>query len=119
MRRRGGRSAQAALPPLSALPHWLRCDLRSDHAGETGAVYLYRGILDVTADPAVRAFALEHLAQEEEHLALFEAWLSPVEKSLFLPLWRFAGWLLGLLARGWRAVVGLGSAIAVAMARMY
>ena len=56
------RSAQAALPPVSVLPHWLRADLRSDHAGETGAVYFYRGVLDVATDPAVRDFAEEHLA---------------------------------------------------------
>ncbi len=92
------RSAQAALPPVSVLPHWLRADLRSDHAGETGAVYFYRGVLDVATDPAVRDFAEEHLAQESEHLALFEAWLAPVDKSVFLPLWRFAGWLLGIIA---------------------
>ena len=33
-------------------------DLRSDHAGETGAVAIYLGILAVSRDPAVRQFAL-------------------------------------------------------------
>ncbi len=32
-------------------------DIRSDHAGETGAVMIYRGILAASRDPAVREFA--------------------------------------------------------------
>lgn len=32
------------------LPASLVADLRSDHAGETGAVVIYRGILAVTRD---------------------------------------------------------------------
>lgn len=91
-------SAPAALPPVASLPRWLRGDLRSDHAGETGAVYLYRGILSISKDAEVHAFASEHLAQEQEHLAFFEAWMSPRDTSLLIPLWRLAGWALGLLS---------------------
>ncbi len=73
-------------------------DLRSDHAGETGAVCIYEGLLDVERDPAVRRFALDHLKTELEHLAFFEQWMPREHRSRFLPLWRFAGRSLGKIA---------------------
>lgn len=85
----------ASLPAVSTLPEWLRRDLRSDHAGETGAVYIYRGILALARDESVRAFATEHLETERVHLEAFERWLGPGDKSFLIPLWRLAGWLLG------------------------
>lgn len=72
-------------------------DLRTDHAGETGAVEIYRGILAVTRDPALRTFAMRHLATERSHLAHVECWLPVEERSRLLPLWRVAGWLTGAL----------------------
>ena len=72
-------------------------DLRSDHAGETGAVMIYRGILAGSRDPAVRAFAAAHLATEQQHLALMDALLPYAQRSILLPIWRVAGWLTGFL----------------------
>ncbi len=72
-------------------------DLRSDHAGETGAVAIYQGILAVSRDPAVRHFALAHLATEREHLAQLGALLPPGQRSILLPIWHVAGWLTGAL----------------------
>jgi ubiquinone biosynthesis monooxygenase Coq7 len=72
-------------------------DLRSDHAGETGAVCIYRGILAVSRDDAVRAFAQAHLQTEQHHLALLTALLPSHQRSKLLPLWRLAGWLMGAL----------------------
>ena len=72
-------------------------DLRSDHAGETGAVHIYYGILAVTRDPEVRSFAREHLAAERRHLSFFDGWLPRQHHSRLLPLWRLAGWLTGAL----------------------
>lgn len=72
-------------------------DLRSDHAGETGAVAIYRGILAITRDPRIRQFAREHLATEREHLARMDALLPPGQRSILLPAWRIAGWLTGFL----------------------
>ena len=43
-------------------PRWLTAELRSNHAGELGAVMIYRGILAGSTDPVLRAFAEEHLA---------------------------------------------------------
>lgn len=83
------------MPPT--VPDDLLRDLRSDHAGETGAVAIYRGVLALTADPEVRAFARHHLATEQLHLELMQQILPPRQRSRLLPLWRVAGWLLGAL----------------------
>lgn len=72
-------------------------DLRSDHAGETGAVAIYLGILAVTRDPHIRQFAKQHLATEREHLDRMAALLPPGQRSILLPVWRIAGWLTGFL----------------------
>ena len=81
----------------AAWPAWLVGELRSDHAGETGAVRIYDGILAISRDPAVRDFALRHRATEQGHLDLLEALLPPGERSRLLPVWRIAGWLTGAL----------------------
>ncbi len=90
-----------AVPPRQhgpdALPAWLVADLRTDHAGETGAVMIYRGILATSRDAAVRAFAQQHLATEAQHLATLEPLLAPQHRSRLLPLWRVAGWVTGAL----------------------
>ncbi len=89
----------ASLPvrPAGPLSATLMTDLRTDHAGETGAVMIYRGILAVTRDAGVRRFAREHLATETEHLAAIEPLLPRRQRSRLLPLWRSAGWLTGAL----------------------
>jgi 3-demethoxyubiquinol 3-hydroxylase len=89
--------AKTGLADPQPLPAWLVADLRTDHAGETGAVMIYRGILAVTRDEAVRQFALGHLATESTHLAAIEPMLEPRDRSRLLPLWRAAGWLTGAL----------------------
>ena len=94
---RAASSAQAGLAHRSPLPAWLVADLRTDHAGETGAVMIYRGILAATRDAVVRRFAQEHLATETAHLAAIEQLLAPRQRSRLLPLWRAAGWLTGAL----------------------
>lgn len=79
------------------LPAAVISDLRTDHAGESGAVMIYRGILAVTRDAGVRHFAQAHLATEAGYLALIEPLLAPRHRSRLLPLWRIAGWLTGAL----------------------
>lgn len=81
----------------SPLPRWLIAELRSDHAGETGAVAIYRGILALTSEDKIRQFAREHLATEESHLAIFNRLLPPKQRSALLPLWRLAGFITGAL----------------------
>ncbi|MGF1453868.1 MAG: demethoxyubiquinone hydroxylase family protein [Alphaproteobacteria bacterium] len=75
----------------------MMADLRTDHAGETGAVAIYRGVLAVSRDPEVVAFAREHMATERSHLALMERLVPPSRRSRFLPLWRLAGFMTGAL----------------------
>ena len=79
------------------LPIWLQEDMRSNHAGETGAVYIYRGILSVSKNEEIRSFAREHLKTEEEHLDLISKQLSQNHRSLFLPIWKVAGFLTGAI----------------------
>ena len=81
----------------SEMPDWLEAELRSDHAGETGAVAIYDGMLAVTRDEAVRRFATHHRETERQHLARIEALLPPAQRSRLLGAWRCAGWLTGAI----------------------
>ena len=72
-------------------------ELRSDHAGEVGAVQIYRGMLAVSRNAELRRFAAHHLATEQAHLLTIEAHLSAAHHSRLLPAWRIAGWLTGAL----------------------
>jgi 3-demethoxyubiquinol 3-hydroxylase len=76
---------------------YLQGELRSDHAGETGAVQIYRGVLAVTRDASLRAFAQRHLEAEQGHLQRLEALQPSVPRSRLLFLWRPAGWLTGAI----------------------
>jgi ubiquinone biosynthesis monooxygenase Coq7 len=83
--------------PLSP---YLERELRSDHAGETGAVSIYRGISAVAkwrGNRDLLAFAHAHGKTEAEHLALVESWLPVAMRSALLGPWRLAGWLTGAL----------------------
>lgn len=71
--------------------------LRSDHAGETGAVYIYRGIRAVSRSDTLREFARQHQLTEERHLEIMKQILPREYRSRLLILWRVSGWLLGAL----------------------
>ena len=90
-------NAEVQLVPPPTVPRDLLQALRSDHAGETGAVEIYRGILALSRSREVREFARHHLATEEVHLALMNQVLPAGSRSRLLPLWRIAGWLTGAL----------------------
>ena len=90
-------SLQSTLLASFSFPAELIRALRSDHAGETGAVAIYRGILAVSRDAEVRAFAAEHLVTESRHLDLIEQVVAPELRSRLLPLWRLAGFVTGAL----------------------
>lgn len=79
------------------LPSWLIAELRSDHAGEMGAVYIYKGILRVTRDTRVRQFATQHLKTEVKHLELMETLIGLEDQSIFIPMWRLAGFFTGAI----------------------
>ncbi len=80
-------------------PHLTR-ELRSDHAGETGAVYIYQGVITIAQiyqNHELITFAKNHLKTEIEHLQLVEEWLEPSKRSRLLGPWRMAGWLTGAI----------------------
>ena len=79
------------------IPNVIIPDLRTDHAGETGAVFIYKGILIVSKDKEIIEFAENHLLTEKKHLELIEKILPDNEKSKLLFLWKFLGLLTGLV----------------------
>lgn len=103
------------------LPRQVITELRTDHAGETGAVMIYRGVLAVTRDPHLREFAQHHLETERRHLALIEQVLPAPGRSKLLPLWRLSGWLTGALpaCAGPRAVYATIQAVETFVDRHY
>jgi len=106
------------------LTSYLERELRSDHAGETGAVCIYRGISAVAArrgDQELLAFAQRHEKTETEHLRLVETWLPQSRRSRLLGPWRLAGWLTGVLPAlaGRRAVYATIAAVETFVDRHY
>jgi ubiquinone biosynthesis monooxygenase Coq7 len=86
----------------------IRAELRASHAGETGAVWIYRGILLVNRfkrDADIGTFAKHHLATEKDHLLQFESLIHRFRGSALLFIWIFAGFMMGalsmLLGRNW------------------
>ena len=71
--------------------------LRSDHAGEVGAVYIYKGILSIAKDPVLVEFSKRHLETEKEHLRKIEEVLPLSKRSKLVGIWKVAGYLLGFL----------------------
>ena len=75
--------------------------LRVDHAGELGAVHIYRGqraVMDRAPGHARVAGQLAEMeGHEAEHLARFDALLNErrVRPTLLAPIWRAAGFALG------------------------
>jgi ubiquinone biosynthesis monooxygenase Coq7 len=82
---------------FSKIPSWLLRELRSDHAGECGAVYIYRGIISGSSCEDVRSLANRHLEVEREHFNSLTKIVPDREQSHLLPLWRLAGFLTGYL----------------------
>lgn len=113
--------------PTPGLGTHLERDLRSDHAGETGAVFIYRGIAAVArwrgrrGDAELLAFAQRHGQAEAEHLRLIEEWLPAHRRSRLLGPWRLAGWLTGALPAlaGPRAVHATIAAVETFVDRHY
>ena len=103
-------------------PVWLQQELRSDHAGETGAVHIYKGAIsamkfrgwssnfikqtlginvgcpyhNLELQPAY-SFAQEHMLTEAAHLEAMERLVPSAEQSKLISLWKVAGFCLGVL----------------------
>ncbi len=79
--------------------------MRSNHAGETGAVWIYKGARCVFWNKNIAAMAQEHGDNEQRHLVVMEHLVNQQNRSKLLPLWRISGFMLGLLPAlaGYRA----------------
>ena len=88
---------RAAPTSVNIWPAHIVKELRSDHAGEVGAVQIYRGMLAVSRSPELRRFAQHHLVTEQAHLLTVESHLPKAQHSRLLSAWRLAGWLTGAL----------------------
>lgn len=89
------------LPGEGALRRKLDEMIRVDHAGEYGAVQIYRGQRAVFARIGAKAHAASIIAEmeagEQEHLRTFDRLIAErgVRPTLMAPVWRVAGFGLG------------------------
>src|ERR1700755_1423507 len=89
-------------PGPGAMAQRLAEILRVDHAGELGAVHIYRGqraVLNAAPHKDRIAWQLQEMeAQEADHLAAFATLLNErkVRPTLLAPVWRAAGFALGV-----------------------
>lgn len=77
---------------------YIEQELRSDHAGEVGAVEIYRGIKAVAlwrGDHELMRFADAHGAVEQQHLSMMEKLVPAEQRSKLQVPWQIAGWLTG------------------------
>eukprot|EP00936_MAST-01D_sp_MAST-1D-sp1_P000199 g199.t1 len=103
-----------AIRALSPLPPWLLAEMRSNHAGETGAVQIYNGAIwglelrkriglrgDAEYEDEAIEFCAHHGTSERAHLVALNQVLSPEDRSVMLPAWRIAGFVLGCISTVW------------------
>jgi len=92
------RTVRSVVSEPNGIPRVMIPAIRSDHAGETGAVWIYRAMLLWSRDSQLRPLLKEHAEQEQQHLAAFNDLLPWRFRSRLLPAWRLAGWLVGTVA---------------------
>ncbi|KAJ1448902.1 ubiquinone biosynthesis protein COQ7-domain-containing protein [Pelagophyceae sp. CCMP2097] len=101
--------------------HWLDRELSSNVAGETGAVFIYRGAaaglewrrwFGGAATTAAAAFCAEHVEAEARHLELMHAVVPPHMHTRLLPVWRASGYALGFLPCALAGPPGLYATVA-------
>ena len=86
-------AAHDVLVPSDLTP-WMR----SNHAGETGAVFIYKAASLAFWSKAIRQMALEHGVTERHHLLVMSHLISTTEQSKLIPLWKLMGFGLGLFS---------------------
>ena len=72
--------------------------MRSNHAGETGAVWIYIGARCIFWNKSIRNMAKEHFITEKKHLIVMSYILPSSKRSKLLILWRILGFSLGFIA---------------------
>lgn len=79
------------------LPKELIPFFRSNHAGETGAVYIYKAIIKFSTNKEILKFAERHLFTETKHLELIENILPKKNFSKLIYFWKAFGFLTGFI----------------------
>jgi ubiquinone biosynthesis monooxygenase Coq7 len=97
--------SSAARKLASEFPAWLRTEMRTNHAGEYGAVLIYGGALRAAAlrqemgletdNGRMREFAERHRAHEQAHLDIMMTLVPESNRSRLLPVWSVAAQSLG------------------------
>ena len=82
---------------MTTIPDILLSHFRTNHAGETGAVYIYKGILKISNDKDIISFSRKHLETEQSHLKTIEDIFPKKEISKFIFLWKILGYLTGFI----------------------
>ncbi len=72
--------------------------LRSDHAGETGAVWIYKGASLAFWSENIRKMAVEHGETEKQHLVVMNHLLPREERSRLIFIWKLMGFSLGFIS---------------------
>ena len=80
------------------IPKFMIKWMRSNHAGETGAVWIYKGASCIFWNKKISKMSKEHILTETNHLIVMENLLTSNEKSKLLFLWRIMGFVLGFLS---------------------
>ena len=95
-------NSQAVLSNYSVnglvVPELLIPWMRSNHAGETGAVWIYKAASLAFWSPRIRQMAIEHLGTEKHHLLVMSHLVPANQQSKLLIIWRIMGFSLGLFA---------------------
>ena len=81
-----------------SIPKFMIKWMRSNHAGETGAVWIYKGASCIFWNKKILKMSKEHILTETNHLIVMENLLTSNEKSKLLFLWRIMGFVLGFLS---------------------
>lgn len=93
------------------LSHWLRSsttlsksikarilsDLRTDQAGELGAVRIYHGILAARPNLELKTFSMHHLETENKHLDCMNQLVDVSQRTKITPIWWAAAFMLGYI----------------------
>ena len=69
--------------------------MRSNHAGETGAVWIYKGAKCAFWSKKINQMAREHEKCEVKHLIIMESLVEDSKRSKLLFLWKIMGFVLG------------------------
>ena len=107
-----GCAATDVVEEIKRMPPWLMLEMRTNHAGEYGAVQIYNGAyyglkiheqLNIFIDEKREAmnvaldFVAKHKEAEEKHLEIIESFIHAHQRTKLIPLWHLSGFMLGLL----------------------